>query len=184
MSFPTITKERAIVWLKMTIRACAIIVGSAAVLQMPEWMIFLTALVGQLAVERLNMFSQEVVVEAKHEPSNSQERRIAELEDLLVRRNLELSELRAKEDQKAFRQPDDVREQLADLAHEQWSGWMQYLFAKSAVNDDGSVSIPTELVERWQRQVSTPYADLPGHEQESDRVEADKVLRVLEGKTE
>jgi len=74
-----------------------------------------------------------------------------------------------------------LREQLASLAHEQWSGWMRYLFSKcDEAYDDGSVYIPREFVERWERQMNTPYSELPEAEKESDRKEADRVLVLLE----
>lgn len=76
---------------------------------------------------------------------------------------------------------DDRRELLADLAHRQWSGWMEYLFAKSQANQDGTVTIPAWAVERWKRQIATPYADLEEGEQESDRAEADRVLTIVGG---
>jgi len=72
------------------------------------------------------------------------------------------------------------REALAALAHEQWSGWMRYLFAKTQpIGYHGAEAIPPLLVERWKRQMMTPYADLPESEQESDRKEADRVLALL-----
>ena len=46
-------------------------------------------------------------------------------------------------------------------------------------NEDGSVTIPQELVERWERQTATPYAELSGPEQDSDRKEADKFINLL-----
>lgn len=70
----------------------------------------------------------------------------------------------------------ELVETLADIAHQQWSGWMEYLFSKSIYNADGSVTIPAPLVERWQRQRITPYAALPENEKESDRKEAARVL--------
>jgi hypothetical protein len=73
-----------------------------------------------------------------------------------------------------------VREQLADYAHEAWSGWMRYLFEKSQTNPDGSVTIPATLVARWQRQMNSPYGSLPENEKESDRAEADKMLAIVE----
>ena len=75
---------------------------------------------------------------------------------------------------------DTLRERLAKLAHEQWSGWMYYLFSKSQANDDGTVTIPKWAVERWKRQVETPYDSLPEDEKESDRKEADKFIAELE----
>ena len=72
-----------------------------------------------------------------------------------------------------------LREQLAELAHEQWSGWMKYLFDKSTINDDGTATIPPWAVERWYRQMNTEYKDLPTHEQDSDRTEADKIIDLV-----
>lgn len=74
---------------------------------------------------------------------------------------------------------DALREQLACLAHDQWSGWMQYLFDKATLNADGTATLPAWAVARWQRQMTTPYHLLSIPEQESDRTEADKVLAVL-----
>ena len=70
----------------------------------------------------------------------------------------------------------EIREKLANLCHEQWSGWMQYLFSKCEKNVDGTMTMPQWAVERWVRQMQTPYADLSGAEQDSDRTEADKFL--------
>ncbi len=74
----------------------------------------------------------------------------------------------------------DTREQLAAYAHEAWSGWMRYMFDKSTTNDDGSVTIPAQLVERWTRQMETNYYSLPESEQKSDLDEADKMLEIAE----
>lgn len=73
----------------------------------------------------------------------------------------------------------DLREQLAALAHEQWSGWMRYLFTKGHRDPDGSFDINPDSVARWERQMNTPYAELPESEKQSDRAEADKVLAVI-----
>jgi hypothetical protein len=73
-----------------------------------------------------------------------------------------------------------LREQFADLAHKQWSGWMEYLFEKSTKNEDGTVTIPRWAVDRWSRQINTEYKDLSQQEQDSDRTEADKFLAVLD----
>lgn len=74
---------------------------------------------------------------------------------------------------------NDLREQLAALAHEQWSEWMKYLFDKSTESSDGHVEIPPSLVLRWKRQINTHYADLSESEKESDRAEADKMLNLM-----
>ena len=75
---------------------------------------------------------------------------------------------------------NELREQLAALAHQQWSGWMKYLFSKGAFNEDGTWTMPAWAVQRWQRQMNTACAALPDDEKESDRFEADKVLALLD----
>ena len=72
-----------------------------------------------------------------------------------------------------------MREQLAALAHAQWSGWMAYLFNLSTSNGDGTITIPAGLVARWQGQIATPYQELTEREKNSDREEADKVLQLI-----
>ncbi len=72
-----------------------------------------------------------------------------------------------------------LREKLAEYAHEAWSRWMRYLFSKSTVNDDGSVTIPASLVKRWARQMNTDYLMLLNSEQQSDILEADKMLSIM-----
>ena len=77
--------------------------------------------------------------------------------------------------------PSRLREELAALSHVQWSGWMRYLFSVSHKGGLGTVLLDQEHVERWTRQAEMPYADLPEDEKSSDRVEADKVIALLEG---
>lgn len=69
-----------------------------------------------------------------------------------------------------------MKEKLAAKAHEQWSGWMKYLFENSIKNYDGTVTIPKWAVDRWNRQMNQTYSDLPEAEKDSDRREAEKVL--------
>ena len=73
-----------------------------------------------------------------------------------------------------------MREKLAKLAHEQWSGWTDYQFSKGTFNDDGTWTMPKWAVERWQRQAKTPYSELSEREKDNDREEADKFLAVIE----
>ena len=74
-----------------------------------------------------------------------------------------------------------MREGLAALAHQMWSGWMQYLFEKCILNEDGTATLPAWAVERWQRQAGTAYDNLPEDEKESDRQEADKMIKTFQG---
>ena len=73
----------------------------------------------------------------------------------------------------------EVREALAAESHEAWSGWMGYLFDKSVRNPDGSVTIPKDLADRWNRLSVTLYDRLTDVEKASDLAEADRYIAVL-----
>ena len=72
-----------------------------------------------------------------------------------------------------------LQEYLSDYAHVAWSEWMKYMFEKSKQNDDGTVTIPKELVDRWTRQSGTKYSELPENEKASDRKEADIIIDIF-----
>jgi hypothetical protein len=70
-------------------------------------------------------------------------------------------------------------DEIADLQHEIWSHWMRYLFEVSLQNDDGTVTISADKVERWKRQMTTKYIDLSTDEQKSDLEQAKKVMALI-----
>ena len=72
-----------------------------------------------------------------------------------------------------------MREKLAELCHEQWSGWMKHLFSFTSAPLGGAFVIPASNVKRWKRQMNTPYEDLSEEEKDSDRKEADKFLEII-----
>jgi hypothetical protein len=74
---------------------------------------------------------------------------------------------------------NEKRELLAEYSHEAWSGWMKYMFSKAPINDDGTWTMPAWAVQRWQRQMNTPYSELPEEEKKSDRAEADNILAIM-----
>lgn len=51
-----------------------------------------------------------------------------------------------------------LREALADVQHAIWAHWMKYQFSVCIKNEDGSLTIPAEKVERWTRQMNTDYS--------------------------
>lgn len=69
-------------------------------------------------------------------------------------------------------------ERHADLEHEIWASWMRYMFSCGTMNPDRSWTMPPEKVERWQRQMNTPYSALSDREQKSDREQVLKHLRL------
>ncbi|MFA5407716.1 MAG: hypothetical protein WC343_02980 [Bacilli bacterium] len=68
-------------------------------------------------------------------------------------------------------EPDDGTplETLAALEHRQWAFWTVYLLDHQNPGN----------IERWTRQIITPYADLTEQEKESDRKWAREVLTIL-----
>jgi len=73
-----------------------------------------------------------------------------------------------------------MREKLASLAHEMWSEWMKYLFSKCIQPTyTSTLIIPASAVNRWSRQMKTPYSELSEEEKESDRREADRMLECI-----
>ena len=67
----------------------------------------------------------------------------------------------------------------AALEHDRWARWQNYMFSLSTHNDDGSITIPKRLVERWFRQIRMKYEDLPDDERESDRKETRNYLPLV-----
>jgi hypothetical protein len=71
-----------------------------------------------------------------------------------------------------------MREEIAEVSHEIWAHWMNYLFSQ-CISDDGAMIIPERFVLRWTRQMNTPYSKLSEKEKESDRHQADKILGAI-----
>lgn len=70
-------------------------------------------------------------------------------------------------------------ESLAEAEHDRWSHWQRYLHSKAKRNSDGSLSIPRDLVERWERLMATPYQQLSEREKESDRDQVRRYLPII-----
>lgn len=83
---------------------------------------------------------------------------------------------------------DPRTEALAAYAHKAWSGWMEYLFSKcerhiTTAPENGywlHLKIPRALYHRWQRQMKTPYEDLPESEKDRNRAEAAEMLKIID----
>lgn len=61
-------------------------------------------------------------------------------------------------------------EELAELEHDQWSHWTNYLLQ----------NINLDNVLRWKEQIKTPYPKLSEIEKDADRKWANKVIKILE----
>lgn len=74
---------------------------------------------------------------------------------------------------------DGMVEQLAAIEHERWSHWQRYMHDKGQRKSNGSLIIPPELVDQWERQMNTEYADLSEKEKKSDIDQVAKYLPVI-----
>lgn len=79
---------------------------------------------------------------------------------------------------------DDLTEQLASIEHERWAHWQRYMHSKGVRQIDGSLTIPADLVERWEKQIAKPYSELTEAEKESDRDQVRKYLPLIAGAME
>jgi len=68
---------------------------------------------------------------------------------------------------------------LAALSHSIWSSWMIWMFTVGNFNDDGTWTMPKNLVKRWSRQMNTDFYDLPVYERNLDYEQAYKILNEL-----
>jgi len=75
---------------------------------------------------------------------------------------------------------NNQREQLAALQHQIWSDWVKHMFDLSTVNPDGTVTIPPQYVQQWQREINTAYDALTEKEKDGDRKQVDKMLPVIQ----
>ena len=73
----------------------------------------------------------------------------------------------------------DWIEPLADLEHRRWSSWQSYMHSLCTKNHDGTLTIPINSVNHWERQIRTDYKNLTEKEKESDRKEARKTIEVI-----
>ena len=71
-------------------------------------------------------------------------------------------------------------EELAAIEHLRWSHWQRWLHDQCERRDDGSLVIPAHLVERWERQITTPYEQLTDEEKEADRDQVARYWPLIE----
>lgn len=62
-------------------------------------------------------------------------------------------------------------ENLAALEHEQWAHWTKHMLD----------NLSPENIERWRRQIETPYEQLSEMEKGSDRQWARKAIKIIRG---
>ena len=74
---------------------------------------------------------------------------------------------------------ENLLDALAAIEHERWSHWQQYMHHKGKKQKDGSLVLPAELVNRWERQIATPFEGLSDKEKDSDREQVRRYLSLI-----
>ena len=74
---------------------------------------------------------------------------------------------------------EKILDELANIEHERWSHWQSYMHSQAKRESDGSLSIPADLVVRWERQIATPFEQLSESEKESDREQVRRYLPII-----
>ncbi len=77
-------------------------------------------------------------------------------------------------------------ERLAATEHERWSDWQRWVHSRLYEIGDSEITknnhlkvLPTELYERWERQIATPYCDLSKAEKQSDLVQVTRYFPYI-----
>jgi hypothetical protein len=81
------------------------------------------------------------------------------------------------QDQKAMSEMATVVEQLADIEHQRWSDWQKW--CNQVLRENNSSPEQGDILERWDRQIETPYSELSESEKESDREQVRRYLPII-----
>ncbi len=75
----------------------------------------------------------------------------------------------------------ELREQLAAIEHERWADWQKY--CHRVLRDNNPSPEQGDILERWDRQIETPYAELSEAEKQSDREQVDRYWHLIQAHT-
>jgi hypothetical protein len=77
---------------------------------------------------------------------------------------------------------EELREQLAAIEHERWADWQKWMHKVIRENSPSPETL--KVLERWDKQIATPYKDLSRKEQESDLEQVDRYWPLVEAYTD
>jgi rubrerythrin len=72
----------------------------------------------------------------------------------------------------------ELREQLAAIEHERWADWQKW--CHKVLRENNPSPEQGDILERWDRQIETPYAELSEKEKQSDRDQVDRYWQLVE----
>lgn len=72
---------------------------------------------------------------------------------------------------------DSEIEQLAEIEHQRWADWQAW--CHKILRENCPSPELEAVLERWDKQIATPYKDLTEQEKQSDRDQVDRYLPLL-----
>lgn len=76
---------------------------------------------------------------------------------------------------------EEIVEQLADIEHQRWADWQKYVHSKLETSENKNyLRLENTWIERWEKQISTPYNELTEKEKESDREQVRRYWHIIE----
>ena len=72
----------------------------------------------------------------------------------------------------------ELFEQLATIEHERWADWQRW--CHKVLREQCPSPELERVLERWDRQIATPYAELTEEEKESDRDQVRRYWHLIE----
>lgn len=73
---------------------------------------------------------------------------------------------------------EEFIEEAAAMEHDRWAHWQKYCHS-TGIRDSSGIRLTIDSIERWERQINTPYNELTEKEKESDRFEVRKYLPLI-----
>lgn len=74
---------------------------------------------------------------------------------------------------------EELREKLAAIEHERWADWQKWMHKVLRDAHDPSPEYG-DIMERWDRQIETPYSELSDKEKASDMEQVDRYWHLIE----
>ena len=72
---------------------------------------------------------------------------------------------------------DDLMETLADIEHQRWADWQAW--CHKILRENCPSPELEKVLERWDKQIATPYKDLSEQEKQSDRDQVNRYLPII-----
>lgn len=73
---------------------------------------------------------------------------------------------------------EDYMEQLAAIEHQRWADWQEW--CNSVLRENCPSSELGKVLERWDKQIATPYSKLTEKEKQSDREQVIRYLPIID----